>query len=150
MGIPGPKPKPAGLRLLEGNRSHRRVREGVKVALKAPTCPEWLSAIAKTEWRRITPRLEKLGLVGEVDMAALAAYCENLAIVVQCSNFIRRKGGYAKYLSGKNSQTAPHLVAMNKAFEKIRAFCSEFGMTPSSRGRMDTPNTDDASDEELD
>lgn len=150
MGIPGRKPKPTGLRLLEGNRGHRRVKEAVKVALKAPPCPEWLSPIAKTEWKRVVPLLGKLGQLGEVDMAALAAYCENYAIGVQCGNYIRRKGGYAKYLAKRNSQTAPHLVAMNKAFEKIRAFCSEFGMTPSSRGRMETPNTDEGSDEDLD
>ena len=150
MAIAGRKPKPAQLRLLEGNRGHRPIREAVKAAPVAPPCPAWLSSLARTEWKRIAPELERLGLLAKVDMAALSGYCENYAVLVQCSNHIKRKGGYAKYLVGASAQTAPHLAAMNKAWEKIRAFCTEFGMTPSSRGRIQVPTGRDESNEDLD
>ena len=150
MGIPGRKPKPTELRIVEGNRAHRPLPKPVKTAPLLPPCPQWLSPIAKTEWKRAAPLLHKLGLLAREDMAAFAGYCENYAVVTQCANYIKRKGGYAKYLCGKNSQTVPHLVAMNRAWQNLRAFCAEFGLSPSARGRMEVPDAGEDEDEDLD
>ena len=150
MAIAGRKPKPIQLRIIEGNRGHRPIKKTLKTAPLMPPCPVWLNKIAKTEWKRITPLLFKLGVLTREDMAALASYCENYAILVQCGNYINRRGGYAKYLCGKNSQTAPHLTAMNKAWQNIKAFCAEFGMTPSSRGRINIPEATEEHNEDLD
>jgi len=147
----GQNRQPAELKLLKGTlRPSRERAERPKPLTAAPPCPNWLSPVARTEWKRIVPELFRIGVLSRIDMAALAAYCENYAVMVQCSNYIRRKGGYAKYLAGKNSQTAPHITAMNKAAAHIRAFCTEFGMTPSSRGRMEVPKQDEQADEDLD
>ena len=140
------------LKVLRGTLRPSRTRDSkkVKVPLVSLPCPQWLSPVARTEWKRVVPELFKAGLLARIDLAALAAYCENYAIVVQCAGYIRRRGGYAKYLAGKNSQTAPHVTAMNKAAAHVRAFCTEFGMTPSSRGRMQVPEAPDSGDEDLD
>ena len=121
-----------------------------------PVCPVWLNPVARTEWKRIGPVLFAAGLLRREDMAAFASYCENYAIVSQCAAYINRKGGYAKYLAGdkknekaKNSHTALHLTAMNRAFDKVRAFATEFGLTPSSRGRIEIASVA-SGDEDLD
>jgi len=136
MAIPGKKPKPTHLRLIEGNQEHRPINQTVKPKPIMPKAPQWLNPIAKTEWKRVTPLLFDLGLLSRIDMTAFASCCESYAILVQCANYINKQGGYAKYLAGKNSQTTSHLTAMNKAMNNIKAFCAEFGMTPSSRGRI--------------
>lgn len=137
MGLPGRKPDPFELRILKGNTSNRRIPKTAKVETKLPNCPNWLNPVAKTEWKRAGAILKRLNLISDIDMMAFAVYCENCAIVIQCGNYIKKKGGYAKYLEGKNSQNVPHLTAMNKAYNNIKSFCSEFGMTPSSRGRIE-------------
>ena len=142
--------KSASLRLVEGNRGHRPIPKNPQPALVMPRCPQWLSPIAKTEWKRIGPALFKLQLLHREDMAAFASYCENYAILTQCTNHIKKKGGYAKYLEDTNSQTAPHLAAQNKAFDKVRAFAREFGMTPDARGRIDIKKPANDDDEDLD
>jgi len=149
MGIAGRKPKPPNLRLVEGNRGHRPIPKPAVAAPIMPPCPRWLNPIAHTEWKRIGPVLFAAGLLHREDMAAFASYCENYAILSQCAAYINRKGGYAKYLEGTNSHTSPHLTAMNRAFDKVRAFASEFGLTPSSRGRIEIANVEDG-DEDLD
>ena len=93
MAVPGRKPKPPNLRVIEGNRSHRPIPSTPKHAPVAPPCPPWISEVAKTEWKRIAPELEKLGLLVTVDKAALAGYCENYAVLVQCGKYIKNKGG---------------------------------------------------------
>ena len=144
------KPKPAALRLIEGNRGHRPINQSVKPQPIMPKAPTFLNPVAKTEWKRAGPLLFRLGVLTREDMAAFASYCENYAIIFQCSNYINKRGGYAKYLEGKNSQVTPHLTAMNKAWNNLKTFCSEFGMTPSSRGRITLTEGDDGSDEDLD
>ena len=143
--------KPAELRLVEGNRGHRPIPKAkVKTRKLMPPCPRWLSPIAKTEWKRAAPLLFEIGILRREDMVALAGYCENYAILVQCGNYIKKKGGYAKYLIGTNSQTSPHMTAMNKAFGLVKSFAAEFGLTPSSRGRIEIPKAPSGDDEDLD
>lgn len=150
MAIPGRKPKPPELRIIEGNREHRPIRQTVKPAKEIPGCPQWLNPVGKTEWKRISKELEKLNLLVKIDMAALALYCQNYAVVVQCSNYINSKGGFAKYLKDRNAQTSPHITVMNKAMTQIHKICTEFGMTPSARGRMIIGAEEEDGEEDLD
>ena len=79
----GRKPKPTAVKELEGNPGKRPLNElEPKPKKKAPKCPGWLDAEAKTEWRRVAKQLEELGVLTEVDMAAFAAG----ATGINCTN----------------------------------------------------------------
>jgi P27 family predicted phage terminase small subunit len=148
----GQKPKSPAIKKLEGNRGHKPIKQSVNIVLSMPGCPKWLVAIGKAEWKRVAPRLYELGLLDKIDLAALASYCQNYAIVVQCSNYISKKGGFAKYIEqwAKTISGPPrHIAEMQKAMSQIRMFCAEFGLTPSARGRMELPTPEDE-DEDLD
>ena len=43
----------------------------------------------------------------------------------------------------KYMQQFPQVSISNKCLHNIRAICAEFGMTPSSRASMTTPNSDE-------
>ena len=148
MGIPGRKPEPTELKLIKGVRP-ARIKSTVKTTIKIPLCPQWLNSVAKTEWKRVGKLLLKMKLLSEIDMVSLAGYCENYAVLVQCGNYIKKKGGYAKYFEDKTSQNQPHYIAMNKAWINIKAFSAEFGMTPSARGRIEIPEQSEK-DEDID
>ena len=68
----GRKPKPTAVKQLEGNPGKRQLNANEpKPAARAPSCPKWLEDDAKKEWRRLAKQMEQLGILTEVDMAAL-------------------------------------------------------------------------------
>ena len=147
MGARGPRPKPLNLILLNGNAGHHTLPENpVNPTPVLPKPPAHLDQIAKKEWKRVAPELFKLGVLSLVDLAALEGYCENYAIWVRMKKEIIAQGGYAAYITGKNSQTIPELAAMKSAFAMLKTFAAEFGMTPSSRGRMNVERPKDSID----
>jgi len=150
MSAVGRKPKPYNLKLLEGNPGHKKLIKPIEVNSGIPTCPSWLTKDAKTEWKRISTDLHEAGLLINIDQVALAMYCTNYAIFLQCYRAINKEGGIAKYLKGKNSQTTTLYVAMNKAMDKVKTFCTEFGLTPSSRGRISLNPIGDGDDDDED
>ena len=149
----GRKPTPTNLKVLNGNPGKRPLpKNEPKPEPIAPACPEWLHDDAKAEWQRITPQLERLGLLTQIDMATLAGYCESWAQYKKAVIFINKKGdvypikdaeGTIKYL-----QQVPQVSIANKALANIRAIAAEFGMTPSARGRIQVPGLDDESEME--
>ena len=134
---PGPPPKPTRLKLLQGNPGKRRLnRREPKPKEGVPSCPEHLSEAARKEWRRVTRELKAVGLVTKLDRAALAAYCDAYGRWVEASNHLQQYGMILKSPAGFPIQS-PYLAVVNRAIEQMRTFVGEFGMTPSSRSRLE-------------
>ncbi|PZN08636.1 MAG: phage terminase small subunit P27 family [Bacillota bacterium] len=147
MGRRGPPPKPTVLKVLAGNPGKRPLPQNEpKPAPIAPKCPSWLDKIAKREWKRVAGELEKLGLLTQVDMAALAAYCQAYSRWVQAEETIKREGLVVTTESGYQ-MPHPAVKIAEKSMQLIRAFCIEFGLTPSARARMALPGKKDEADE---
>ena len=151
--------KPANLHALEGNPSklskaemEQRLKSERKVDVSVPDPPEFLDNIALKEWNRVTPILERLGIINHVDQAALAGYCSTYSKWYQIEKVLKRnkfiqcetlEDGQRIY-SLKNTK----LLAESKTLlVQIRAFCSEFGFTPSSRARLNFTNVESKLDE---
>lgn len=82
MGTRGPKPLPANVHRLRGNPSRlpsHRLTDAVEPDVEIPDIPRHLLPEAKKFWKRLTPELEKLGLVAKIDQAALALVCQEYA-----------------------------------------------------------------------
>jgi P27 family predicted phage terminase small subunit len=147
MPMKGRKPKPTYLKILEGNPGKRPLKEHPKPEPIAPSCPYWLSPRAKSEWRRIAPELEKLGLLTKLDRTALAGYCENLALVKIASQAIQeyyRQHGkltytYVNKSGAENEVPIPEIKIAREAWQLVHKFETEFGLTPSSRERLNLP-----------
>src|SRR3972149_7757222 len=75
----GPKPLPANVHLLRGNASKKPLAslldDVVRPDVEIPECPAHIEGEARAEWGRIAPHLEKLGLISQIDRAALTGYC---------------------------------------------------------------------------
>ncbi len=141
MGERGPAPKPTRLKVLDGNPGKRALPKNEPQPLAGAECPEWLSEIAKAEWLRVAPELERIGLLTQIDSTALAAYCAAYARWQMAEEALARHG-LTFVTEGGYSAQRPEVSIANKAMAEIRAFCKEFGMTPSSRGRMSLPGKD--------
>jgi P27 family predicted phage terminase small subunit len=146
---PGRKPKPTQLRIVEGNREHRPINENeAKFSPLEPECPDWLSDEAKAEWSRIVKELKTVGMLTLADRSALAGYCQAWARWSEAERVIDEKGTVFETDSGY-CQQRPEVVIAHKYLDKVIKFCAEFGLTPSSRGRIRLPDVEE-NDEDLD
>ncbi|HEY9092845.1 phage terminase small subunit P27 family [Parasphingorhabdus sp.] len=141
---PGTKPKPTSLKLIEGNRGKRPLN--AKEARPVPALPDpppHLSADALEEWGRVAQQLHRIGLLCEVDRAALAAYAQAYGRWVQAERAIAKMaekdqltGGLMIKTSNGNAIQNPLVGTANKAAADMMRYAAEFGMTPSARTRI--------------
>ena len=74
----GRKPKPTAVKKLEGNPGKRKLNTKEPNPGKGmPDCPAWLLPEAKTEWIRLSEKLNQMGVLTENDRSAFAAYCQS-------------------------------------------------------------------------
>ena len=137
MGLRGPKGSSRELKLLKGEQHKDRLaKDKVKPSKQAFRMPSWLSSSAKSEWRRIAPEMERLGLLTSLDRAMFSVYCETYAIYVMLAKDVNKNGMVYKTQKDFN-RARPQLDMLFKAMRELLIFCKEFGMTPSARGRID-------------
>ena len=165
--------RPAALKLIEG-RGHGRDSGGRKVAIAPlfkrvpPEAPEWLPVEARAEWDRVVPELARLELTKPVDRAALTAYVLTWQRLVDASKLVsehqdftyvirgkdgevidsERIDGYG--LLGQNSQgivRAPWVAIIEAASKDLRAWCAEFGFTPSAEAKLSVQEADNGEED---
>ena len=155
--IRGPKPKPTVVHVANDNPGKRDITERIELENSIPVfdkveeleIPEWIKtdAIAKAEWERVTPILVDLGLLKKNDTSALEAYCKcwsrykeaEMQIDKANSTIIKTPSGYV--------QQIPQVSIAHRYLRLAKELMCEFGLTPSSRGRMMLPG--DSSDDEM-
>ncbi|MCW0207271.1 MAG: P27 family phage terminase small subunit [Achromobacter sp.] len=118
MATRGQRPKPAALRLLNGNAGKRPVNTQEPDTGPADTSPpEWLTQAATPHWARLAPMLAKAGVLKQSDRDLLATYCETFAAYLEAV----QAGGASMAMVGQ-----------------LRQLMGELGMTPSARARITT------------
>jgi P27 family predicted phage terminase small subunit len=142
----GRKPKPKKLKMLQGNPGKRELKDEPEPEACIPSMPEFLFPEAQEEWHRIAPQLFALGLLSELDRAALAAYCVawgQHVLAEKAIAEIREKGQtelagglVVKKTSTGNLAISPLLQISQQAMTLAMKFAVEFGMTPSARTRV--------------
>ena len=111
------KPKPTALKLVQGTqRKDRTNTKEPAIKSRLPKCPAWINAEGKKEWSRLLKDLNKHGIATGFDFIGLATLCQM----------------WGEYVEGsKNGEPvgAAHITQM-------RLLLVEFGMTPSSRSKV--------------
>lgn len=132
----GRKPVPTALRLVTGNAGNRPVNSlEPKPRISIPSCPAHLSPSAKSEWKRLAHTLHDLGVISELDRAALAAYCQAYGRWVEAERKLKETPALLRTPAGY-VQPSPWLGIANKNLEMMHKFMSELGLSPVSRGRV--------------
>lgn len=136
MATRGRKPTPTAIKELEGNPGKRKLNENEpKPEKKAPSCPKWLDKEARKEWHRLAKKMEAIGILTEVDMAAFAAYCQSYARWKQNEEFITEHGSLVRTPSGY-WMAVPQVAMAQQYMKQMGKFATEFGLTPASRSRL--------------
>jgi P27 family predicted phage terminase small subunit len=150
----GRPPKPAALRILEGNRGHRPIPETVKVESDLlPTPPEFLHAYALEEWNRLANQLYLIGVLTEIDEKTFAAYCQAFARWRVCEERLKLDaaadpayGGIMLKTKSGNYIQNPMLSAANAAYRDMCKLAALFGLTPSARSQIKKKDGSNESD----
>jgi P27 family predicted phage terminase small subunit len=118
-------------------------REPLPKSLR-PDRPSWLDDVARAEWDRVVPELERLGLLTVLDGAALASYCAAYSAMVKAFEGLAASG--VVNLGRVGDTESPYLRAAKTAFAMVRAGIQSFGLSPSDRCRLVAPGEADAED----
>ena len=134
----GRKPKPTALKLISGNPGKRPINQWEpRPGVKAPTCPAHLNPAAKAEWKRVARQMVTLGVISELDRAALAAYCQAYGRWVEAERKLKETPALIKLPSGY-IQPSPWLTIATKQLELMFRYMTELGLSPVSRSRVST------------
>jgi P27 family predicted phage terminase small subunit len=135
----GRKPKPTALKLIEGNPGKRAInaQEPVPPA-SLPDCPPHLTTEARAEWERLAEILNGIGLLTQVDRAAMAGYCQCWGRWVEAEQKLAETPPILRTPSGYIQQS-PWLSIANRQLELMARYMTELGLTPASRSRLVVP-----------
>ncbi len=132
----GRRPKTTILKTLSGNPGKRPLNKNEpQPKIDIPDCPKFLTKEAVLEWKRIAVELSVLGVLAQIDRAALAAYCQVWARWAKAEGKLKQDGECVLTKQGNEIQN-PYLSIANKCLKQMREYLVEFGMTPSSRSRI--------------
>ncbi len=144
----GRNAKPIQLHLLEGNKNRltkkeieQRLETEQKLKPKNDKIkpPAWLDSVAKKEFKRIATELEELDLITNVDVNALATYCDAYSDYIECTKIIQQEGLMIEHTNKAgetNSVPHPLLTKKKQLHEQMKTLATEFGLTPSSRAKI--------------
>lgn len=106
-----------------------------------PPCPDHLQGAAREAWERFSQELSECGIGSQVDGAALELLCEAYAAHVEAAAKVAKLGAVwiEKAEPGKLPRFAysPYWVIQKNEHKKLVTLLAEFGMTPSSRTRVE-------------
>lgn len=151
MGRRGPPPDPSAMRLLKGNPGKRQVNKAEPMPPAGRTKPpSWLKGRARRLWGRIAPILSRMKVLTSADPHALALLCDAYAEYLDARDVVRAEGSVYE---SRHIQTdkdghmieriiirpRPEVAIASDAWKRIRAMMQEFGLTPSSRSRIEVP-----------
>lgn len=158
MGKRGPTRTPTAILDQRNSRPNQDRGKEPKPEAKAPPAPDWLEPEAKVVWKYLAPKMERLGILTEIDGNAFARYCQTWARWRQCEEFLHKAGGttYTKkrYRWNKDHCKFTDDVIETKIVEfpqvrqsqKYAAILvkleSEFGLTPSGRAGLNIGGND--------
>lgn len=125
--------KPTNLKVLQGTAQKCRInKKEPKPEIKIPNPPDNLLGFALDEWNRITPILERLGLISECDVIALAMYCDSVKTWREADAQLYTEGLTIETTNGNVIQN-PLVGIKNTAMQLAHKFLTQFGLSPASR-----------------
>ncbi len=137
MARQGRPPKPTALKLIDGNPGKRTLQADPKPPPSKPRRPQWIVGYARTEWERVVPMLDGLGLLIAVDRTVLAAYCEAAAGLKAASTDLRKRGYLVESARGDGYLIKNPSNQLLKDYARlVSTYSAMLGLSPGDRVRL--------------
>jgi P27 family predicted phage terminase small subunit len=148
----GRKPKPTSQQISEGDprklgvhRLEQKLRVEAKGTRGLPKCPAHLKGLARKAWRFWSEELAHMNLDCRADALLLEGACASYQAAIEAYETIQKQGSLVakrvvdpqtNKLVVSNIKPHPAVAQGNAAWMLLKAFCSEFGLSPVSRTRL--------------
>ena len=127
---------PVNIKKKQGTyRPGRENKQAPQPPLGIPEPRVEMDKYAREEWDFITAELKELGVIANIDRAALEIYCVTYSEWRQASEQVKKDGFIITTIKGNDIQN-PLVGFCNRKIEIMRRFLSEFGLTPASRAKV--------------
>lgn len=129
-------------------RKHKQFKQMDKL----PAPPDFLDDISKEVWWENIGVLIANELFTEADTYSLAGYCICWSQIITATEKIKQMGGSLIFKTSKDENSnyimsTPFVTIIQKNLTIVKAYASEFGMSPASRGRMSVSKNSEDLDE---
>lgn len=138
----GRKRQPTALKVLHGSfvkNPQRQNQHEPEAPADTPTCPTWLDAIGKAEWKFIVGKLQQMNLQTSVDRPLLAQYCQYYSQWRKVTDHLN-KHGQIEIVSGENgasyTQVAAEFRVQQQLAQAMARILIQFGFSPSARAGL--------------
>ena len=115
----------------------------VDLCSNLPDAPPLLSEIGKEEWLKVTKQLFNLQMLHVVDLRLVEAYCNEIALYIECEIELRKNGRVDNFRNTNGdlvrSQAKPYLKIKNDALNNAMKLATQFGLTPVARASISAP-----------
>ena len=149
----GRRPKPTIVKKLEGNPGCRPLPKNEpkpKQVAGLPPCPKHLKGLARRCWTRVGTQVVKMRVMTEADVDALEVLCLTYQEYREAFAVIETQGQtymVPRYRDDgsvfEEPKIRPEARIVSDAGKRLRMLYVEFGLTPSSRARVQvTPDED--------
>lgn len=136
----GRNKEPTEIKVLRGNPGKRKIdSDEVKPRPLVGECPSWLNSYAKEVWNEYSPKLERLGLLTEADFLDFQNLCIQAGMLRKAYEDLERKKTLVMKAPSGYQQQRPEIGIINTCTKNITSLCSKFGMSPSDRAGLSSP-----------
>lgn len=148
--MPGRPAIPTKLKLIQGTLNVSRALKhemSPKLLGGLPSPPEsiLLSKRAQKLWVETSTELHSLGILSQVDLPMLAAYCLEMSEYLRSMERVKKEGSVIKNVQG-NRVTNPNYYNAKNSLDKAIKIANSFGFTPASRTKIAMSNKSDDDD----
>ena len=139
--MPGPKPKPTSLKLLQGNPGHQKLPQNEpKPRPITPEVPEYLNSDGIRRWNELLPELEMMGTLTIVDGDILGRYCHGFQRLLEAEAGIADEHVCARGTGGQ--MLSPWVAERNRAFDDMGKAAAQLGIGAADRSRIEVKKPD--------
>lgn len=138
--MPGRKPKPTALKILQGNPGHHPLRKHEPEPRKGiPAAPIGWDEKANATYAALAAQLNAMGVLTDADGTALELLADALMEYRGAREVVRSKGStYACRTknNGMLTRTRPEVRIAESAWKRVSSILTEFGLTPAARTKV--------------
>lgn len=100
--------------------------------------PEWLSDVAKEEFRRVVAEAKKVDMLDNLDLSTLTIYAKNWDVFVSASKKIKSAG-----MVRKGIYISPYIIIAEKAENALHKCSAKLGLAAVDRTRLVKPKAEE-------
>lgn len=133
----GRPPKPAALKVIQGNPGKRKLDKNAPapdVLAQVPDPPAWLGPIAASIWRQVAPWLVQARILTDTDLHNLELFAMAYQRWREAEDDVTRNG--IVVMGAKQEIKNPACTVANESARRISTFGAALGLDPAARARL--------------